>query len=104
VKLYLPQIDQVIQEFVDYINTWTQSAGKYKDFLDELSRLYLECKYISVSDILLIKKKVVLSNVMECNIMYETVMCDHCHNTHTHVCAHTPSSHPPTSAYMQTCT
>jgi hypothetical protein len=47
VKLYLPQIDQVIQEFIDHINTWTQSAGKYQDFSDELSRLYLECKYIS---------------------------------------------------------
>jgi ecdysteroid 25-hydroxylase CYP302A1 len=42
VKLYLPQTDQVIQEFIDYINTWTQSAGKHQDFLDELSRLYLE--------------------------------------------------------------
>lgn len=57
VKLYLPQIDQVIQEFIDYINTWTQSAEKHQDFLDELSRLYLECKYISVSDIFLTKRR-----------------------------------------------
>jgi hypothetical protein len=47
VKLYLPQIDQVIQDFIDHIITWTQSAGKYQDFLEELSRLYLECKYNS---------------------------------------------------------
>lgn len=47
VKLYLPEIDQVIQEFVDHINTWTKSAGKYQDFSDELSRLYLERKYKS---------------------------------------------------------
>lgn len=94
VRLYLPQIDQVIQEFINYINSWTQSVGKYQDFLDELSRLYLECKYISVSDVFLIKKKEVLSNVMECNVMYETAMCDHCHNTHTHVRAHLPSPHP----------
>lgn len=87
-KLYLPQIDQVIQEFIDYINTWTQSAGKYQDFLDELSRLYLECKYISVSDIFLIKENEMLSNIKECNVMYEVAMCDHCHSAHTHVCAH----------------
>lgn len=102
VKLYLPQIDQVIQEFIEHINTWTQSAGKYQDFLDELSRLYLECKYISESDIFLIKNKEVLSNVMACNIMYEIAMCDHCHNTHTLM--HVQTSPPLTHRPLHTCT
>jgi hypothetical protein len=101
VKLYLPQTDQVIQVFIDHINTWTQSVEKYQDFLDELSRLYLECTYISVSDIFLIKKREVLSNVMECNVMYEIAMCGHCHNTHTHACATPlPLTHQP----LHTCT
>lgn len=64
-KLYLPQTDQVIQEFIDYINTWAQSDGKHQDFLDELSRLYLECKCISISDIFLVKKKETLPDIMD---------------------------------------
>ncbi|PNF31552.1 Cytochrome P450 302a1, mitochondrial [Cryptotermes secundus] len=42
VRLYLPQTDKIIQEFIDHLKIWTKSAGKYHDFSDELSRLLLE--------------------------------------------------------------
>jgi hypothetical protein len=44
VRLYLPQTDKIIQEFIDYLKIWTKSAGESHDFSDELSRLFLECK------------------------------------------------------------
>jgi hypothetical protein len=45
VRLYLPQTDKIIQEFIDYLKIWTKTDGESHDFSDELSRLFLECKY-----------------------------------------------------------
>jgi hypothetical protein len=67
VRLYLPQTNKIIQEFIDHLKIWTKSDGKYHDFSDELSRLFLECKYnitLSVKaifDIPVMEKKLLLS-------------------------------------------
>jgi hypothetical protein len=45
VRLYLSQTDLIIQEFIDHLKIWTKSATEFRDFSDELSRLFLECKY-----------------------------------------------------------
>jgi cytochrome P450 len=63
VRLYLPQTDKIIQEFISHLKLWTKSAGESHDFSDELSRLFLECKYNitfplrAISDIPLMEKK-----------------------------------------------
>ena len=43
VRSYLPQTDEIIQEFVNQCKEWPRSADD-TDFLVELSRLFLECK------------------------------------------------------------
>jgi hypothetical protein len=67
VRLYLPQTDKIIQEFIDHLKIWTKSAGEYHDFSDELSRLFLECKYNItppvrvIFDILVTEKELLVS-------------------------------------------
>lgn len=68
-RLYLPQTDKIIQEFLDHLKIWTKPAGEYHDFSDELSRLFLECKYNItlpvrvIFDILVIEKELLVSRL-----------------------------------------
>lgn len=68
VRLYLPLTDKIIQEFIDHLKIWTKSAGEYHDFSDELSRLFLECKYNialpvrAIFDILVIGRELLVSS------------------------------------------
>lgn len=66
-RLYLPQTDKIVQEFIDHLKIWSKSDGEYHDFSDELSRLFLERKYNItlpvrvIFDILVIDKELLVS-------------------------------------------